>query len=599
MKIFTKLATTVLFCTVFLLFGGTTSAQWELVNGPFGGYIYSLAAGGNKIFAGTNHGIFLSRDYGQSWKAVSNGLTDLEVQALAICGNRIFAGTYTAGVFMSEDEGINWKKCKIGFINPNVISLNVSGSYIFAGTDGKGIFISADSGITWNNVLDRSPYFRVISLAASGQNIYAGSEHNGIYYSPDYGKNWVSASNGLGDFTIISLAAKDSYIFAGTQFHGIYVSTDHGKNWKQINSGLPANRFVYELTISGNSIFAGTCYGIFISSDNGNNWTKASSGLPDHCVLSMAAIGTSVLVGNYYGLFRSNNNGLSWTEADSGITSYEITKVAVSGKNMFLCTDKSDLMISNDEGKNWFWVDTNLPYAPNSVAVCGATVFAGTDHGLYCSDLYGRKWTEAGKRVSGVEIISLSVSGKNIAAGTEWDGVFLSTDSGKSWKATDKILRHFRRTQIPGITISLSKLKIVSTDYLRIYISKKGNHWKKTGENIILDDFSLTTALCGNNIFIGSWKGIYLSQDNGKSWIPANKGLADSNIRTLAVQDSVIFAGTGSGIYLSDNNGNSWIPAGLTGLNITSLHITETDIYAGTFGQGFWKCPLSRLLNKE
>jgi hypothetical protein len=74
-------------------------AQWVQTNGPYGGFVLSLAISENNIFTGTWDGIFLSTDNGSSWNAVNNGLTDLYVRALAISGNNIFAGTAISGVW--------------------------------------------------------------------------------------------------------------------------------------------------------------------------------------------------------------------------------------------------------------------------------------------------------------------------------------------------------------------------------------------------------------------------------------------------------------------------------------------------------------------
>src|SRR5262249_51785852 len=53
------------------------------------------------IFAGVvGNGIFLSTDYGQSWRAANEGLTTLNVQAILATDTKLFAGT-SNGVFAS------------------------------------------------------------------------------------------------------------------------------------------------------------------------------------------------------------------------------------------------------------------------------------------------------------------------------------------------------------------------------------------------------------------------------------------------------------------------------------------------------------------
>jgi hypothetical protein len=61
-----------------------------------------LAAVGPKLFAATPGGVFLSTDQGESWIAVNAGLNSLGVRALAVAGEKLFAGTFGSGVFMTD-----------------------------------------------------------------------------------------------------------------------------------------------------------------------------------------------------------------------------------------------------------------------------------------------------------------------------------------------------------------------------------------------------------------------------------------------------------------------------------------------------------------
>jgi beta-lactamase regulating signal transducer with metallopeptidase domain len=73
---------------------GTTSTagKWVRTNGFYGGSIYSFAAIGTNLFAGTGGaGVFLSTDNGTSWTAT--GMTSNYVHALAVSGTNLFAGT--------------------------------------------------------------------------------------------------------------------------------------------------------------------------------------------------------------------------------------------------------------------------------------------------------------------------------------------------------------------------------------------------------------------------------------------------------------------------------------------------------------------------
>ncbi len=96
------------------------------------------------------------------------------------------------------------------------------------------------------------------------------------------------------------------------------------------------------------------------------------------------------------------------------------------------------------------------------------------------------------------------------------------------------------------------------------------------------------------HIFAGTFGGgVFLSTDNGSSWMTVNIGLTNTNVRALAINSSgVIFAGTnGSGTFRSTDNGGSW-----TAVNTGLIHIvlslainSSGHIFAGTLGRGVFR----------
>ncbi len=90
-----------------------------------------------------------------------------------------------------------------------------------------------------------------------------------------------------------------------------------------------------------------------------------------------------------------------------------------------------------------------------------------------------------------------------------------------------------------------------------------------------------------NNIFVGTdGVGIFMSSDSGANWYAVNNGITDLNITSLAVHDSIIFAGTdyGGGIFSSADNGAHWaaVNNGLSNPYVSSLAVKGSSIYAGT-----------------
>ena len=122
-------------------------AQWVQTNGPCGGIVNALAVSGTDLFAGTyGGGVFLSTNNGTSWSAA--GLTYVDVYSLDVSGTNLFAGTWV-GVFLSTDNGTSWTAVNAGLTDTHVYSLAVSGTNLFAGTYGDGVFLSTDNGTSW------------------------------------------------------------------------------------------------------------------------------------------------------------------------------------------------------------------------------------------------------------------------------------------------------------------------------------------------------------------------------------------------------------------------------------------------------------------
>jgi hypothetical protein len=61
-----------------------------------------LAAPDGSVYAGTFHGVFRSADGGDSWTSLSAGLPNTDVRALALHGDRLWAGTAGNGLWSRE-----------------------------------------------------------------------------------------------------------------------------------------------------------------------------------------------------------------------------------------------------------------------------------------------------------------------------------------------------------------------------------------------------------------------------------------------------------------------------------------------------------------
>ncbi len=93
-------------------------------------------------------------------------------------------------------------------------------------------------------------------------------------------------------------------------------------------------------------------------------------------------------------------------------------------------------------------------------------------------------------------------------------------------------------------------------------------------------------AVLGSILFVGTYGGgVFLSTDNGTSWITVNTGLNDTDVFALALSGTNLVAGTDrGGVFLSTNNGASWtaVNSGLTDSTVRALTFKGTNLFAGT-----------------
>jgi ligand-binding sensor domain-containing protein len=246
---------------------------WEASNaGLAKDTVVSFAVSNGTLFAGTLHsGAFASAGSAGSWTAANQGLPKdpldtnyyVQITDLAAAGGDLYAGTFHAGVFTLRNGGLSWTPASTGLGDPDVYSLAVSGNDLFAGTGpGGGVFVSSDKGAIWtavNNGLLYMPgmVYSVNRLAASNGSLFAGTFSGGVYRTENNGEIWTGANNGLSANSVLSLHAHGADLFAGTGSNGVFLSTDNGASWTEMGSGLPANEAVLCLCVSSNSLFAG------------------------------------------------------------------------------------------------------------------------------------------------------------------------------------------------------------------------------------------------------------------------------------------------------------------------------------------------------
>lgn len=287
------------------------------------------------LFAGTPEGLWRSRDWGGTWqRAAGAGAEALEgagaVRAIFPVGPQVYVGG-EGGLFVSLDFGQSFKRESLsGPVQCVLLSrYPLADPTVFAGTP-DGLQKSVDAGHTFRpTALKGTPVHRIewpgpALVAATGR---------GVLVSLDGGASFGAPGSGLPPGDVIALAlssfyAADPVLFAGVASEGVYRSGDGARTWA--SAGL-AGRRVSDLVWFGPLLYAATDQGVHKSEDNGKTWARLGDGLgarPATRLLFPLApdVGAEVFVATEGGLFRSADGGQRWQP--SGLAGQKVLSLA-------------------------------------------------------------------------------------------------------------------------------------------------------------------------------------------------------------------------------------------------------------------------------
>lgn len=210
-----------------------------------------------KIFIGTNGGgIFFSDDNGTSWTTKNNGLKNLLIRRITAIGDKLYAGT-NDGLYSLNEKTAQWT------LEFRRQSLQVNGitqldNEIYIGTN-QGAFKSVQNKKNWDLVL---PHRSLHNIGSDGKSVYA-MVYNELLSSADHGKTWQSGQQGLpADLYTFQIVEKDNVVFAG-QWDGVYKMNDQAglpltsSKWLLSSKGLPSQFAVTEMKVYRNILIVG------------------------------------------------------------------------------------------------------------------------------------------------------------------------------------------------------------------------------------------------------------------------------------------------------------------------------------------------------
>lgn len=216
------------------------------------------------------------------------------------------------------------------------------------------------------------------------------------------------------------------------------------------------------------------------------------------------------------GIFKSEDHGKTWHAQNVGLTNLSIGEVAIDpfDPNILYSTSDSGMLRSQDGGGNWTDINNGLLVSPLAgIALDTNTpglIYIGTwGAGVYKSEDHGQHWIQHSNGITnlGVHDISIDPSHSNRMYAATQQGVFGTTDSGKTWE-------YFGPVPMDTVTV-----KVDPRDT--------------------------------NVVYAGVWdQGVFRSDDAGRSWTPASAGLTDARIRSkfvMGAQQGEVYVGAWGG----------------------------------------------------
>jgi photosystem II stability/assembly factor-like uncharacterized protein len=284
-------------------------------------------------------GVFVSRNGGNSWSQINEGLGTRDVFDLQQSNKgSLLAGT-NQGVFLLASNSQVWAPVNDvvrEIARPAVKAKKVKGKIVKAQALPPQIVRSKMSG-------------RVNAVDASGK-IWWAATVSGLYSTSDEGKNWKGGPV-LGQSEFVSVRSEGDMVVAATP-RSILLSNDGGATWKNTSAPYFLTR-IFNVAIAPDSkLWISSREGAYYSADLGTNWVHAMEGLPAKNVLRVQRDGDRLLATAYgaRSVFESSDNGKSWHVApDTGMS---IRYAAVMGGKLIAATSYNGLLVQRGGSQN-------------------------------------------------------------------------------------------------------------------------------------------------------------------------------------------------------------------------------------------------------
>jgi hypothetical protein len=292
------------------------------------------------------------------------------------------------------------------------------------------------------------------------------------------------------------------------------------------------------LAAAGDLLLAGTPAGLFKRAKG--RWSRVELPATEIQAIVVGGDPELIAVGAGSAIEISIDDGDTWDHVDLDTTA-RVTALSVAGPVLLAGTDSDGIFRSTNSGKTWrkFGLDKQM------VLAAAGDSLAGTDTGVW-QHTAGEEW----KKMSLESVCTaLYAEGDLIVAGTEEEGVFRSTDKGKTWQKCGGVDEGINALAGSGQRI------VAGTSVGRVYLSEDGGAgWR---ELEALPTAAMAVAIEGQAVLAGTYRsGVFRLTDG--HWQPDNAGLESTNVIDMLMTPQGLVLVALDGLQKLENG--AWVP---------------------------------------
>jgi photosystem II stability/assembly factor-like uncharacterized protein len=399
------------------------------------------------------------------------------------------------------------------------------------------------------------------------------SKRNGASWKPlgpfdiDLNSAAVGTTPGLAHVYTVE---KDGFLVAGTATAGAWKSTDNGKSWNSISKDLLITE-VKAVEVRNNTIFIGGNGNIYKSADGGTSWQSSGNAAFRNMYHRTADIVSSTqayYAATNFGLYKSDNIGADWSLKVGG--NFLEIEVHPTDANIVYAVKQEGqgtaFYKSVDAGESFQQIQNGYPVASGNseqlrteiavsaaapdriVALAAGEANGGSGlYGIYVSDDQGENWEFrcCGSGPGG----QASSNNKNILA---WQ-VSGASNGGQYYYDLALAISDSNADEIYSGGINIWK----SVDGGHSFVNNADYVFGNAGQKYVHADIQ-DIKVYGNEVWVASDGGIFLSTDGGQTFAKKMKGIVGTDFRGFgagAKDGEVLIGGTyHNGTLLKENN---------------------------------------------